>query len=116
MALLKTKDDFPELDNKQFLTINESSALLNESPVTLRRWIKEGVIQTQRISKKHIIKRTDIDARLALQIRHVANTTIAVFLASRISKRICRTKKFTLAMSYMEIDRNLSLIVWDNQL
>ena len=65
MGLLKTKVDFPELDNKPFLTINESSALLNVSPVTLRRWIKEGMIQTQRIGKKHIIKRADIDSMLA---------------------------------------------------
>jgi len=65
IGLLKTKVDFPELNNKPFLTINESSALLNVSPVTLRRWIKEGMIQTQRIGKKHIIRRTDIDTMLA---------------------------------------------------
>lgn len=65
IGLIKTKVDFPELDNKPYLTINESSALLNVSPVTLRRWIKEGMIQTQRIGKKHIIKRTDIDSALA---------------------------------------------------
>lgn len=65
MGLLKTKVDFPELSNKPFLTINEASALLNVTPVTLRRWIKEGRIQTQRIGKKHIIKRIDIDATLA---------------------------------------------------
>lgn len=28
-------------------------------------WIKEGIIQTQRIDKKHILKRTDIDVMLA---------------------------------------------------
>ncbi|MBN8862600.1 MAG: helix-turn-helix domain-containing protein [Sphingobacteriales bacterium] len=65
MGLLKTKVDFPELSGKPFLTINESSALLNVSPVTLRRWIKEGMIPTQQIGKKHIIKRADIDAMLA---------------------------------------------------
>ena len=65
LGLLKTKVDFPELNNKPFLTINESSALLNVTPVTLRRWIKEGMIQTQRIGKKHIIRRTDIDSVLA---------------------------------------------------
>ncbi len=64
MSLLKTTVNFPDLAKKPFLTINETSTLLNVSPVTLRRWIKEGMIPTQRIGKKHIIKRADIDAVL----------------------------------------------------
>jgi excisionase family DNA binding protein len=57
--------DYPELANKQFLTLNEASALLNVTPVTFRRWIKEGMIPSQRLGKKHIIKREEVINRLA---------------------------------------------------
>lgn len=64
IGLIKTKVDYPELANKQFLTLNEASTLLNVTPVTFRRWIKEGMISTQRIGKKHIIKRVEIERML----------------------------------------------------
>lgn len=64
IGLIKTKVDFPALANKQFLTLNEASALLNVTPVTFRRWIKEGMISTQRIGKKHIIKREEVAKRI----------------------------------------------------
>ena len=52
------------LNQKDFLTINDCSQLLNITTVTLRRWIKEGIIETKRLGKKHIIKRDDINRLL----------------------------------------------------
>lgn len=53
------------LAGKELLTITEASALLNITHVTLRRWIKEGRIQSARIGKKHVIKRSHIDELIA---------------------------------------------------
>jgi len=47
------------------LTINDCRQLLNITSVTLRRWIKDGVIETKCVGKKHIIKRESIDSMLA---------------------------------------------------
>jgi excisionase family DNA binding protein len=47
-----------ELKEKELLTINETSQLLNITPVTLRRWIKAERIITSRLGKKHLIKRS----------------------------------------------------------
>ena len=53
--------NFPELAEKQLLTITEASAFLNITHVTLRRWIKEKRILSSRIGKKHLIKREHLD-------------------------------------------------------
>src|ERR1700744_300451 len=47
--------DYSSIGKKEFLTIKEVCLLLNITSVTLRRWIKSGIIPTQRIGKKHII-------------------------------------------------------------
>ena len=57
--------NYDNLNEKEFLTINDCSRLLNITTVTLRRWIKDGVIETRRLGKKHIIKRESIDSMLA---------------------------------------------------
>jgi len=57
--------NYNNLNGKEFLTINDCSQLLNITTVTLRRWIKDGVIETKRLGKKHIIKRESIDSMLA---------------------------------------------------
>lgn len=56
--------DYGVLNTKELLSINEASLLLNITSVTLRRWIKDGVIKTSRIGKKHIIKRSEINQTL----------------------------------------------------
>jgi len=56
--------NYGNLNDKEFLTINDCSQLLNITSVTLRRWIKDGVIDTKRLGKKHIIKRDSIDQML----------------------------------------------------
>ena len=43
------------------LTLNEASALLQISPLTCRRWIKDGKIISARIGKKHIFKHSYIN-------------------------------------------------------
>ena len=62
---VRTTINFPMLAGKELLTITEASALLNITHVTLRRWIKENRIQTSRIGKKHLIKRSHIDELIA---------------------------------------------------
>ncbi len=59
---IKIKVNFTELEAKPLLTINEASAYLNITHVTLRRWIKEKRILSSRIGKKHLIKRQLLDA------------------------------------------------------
>src|ERR1051326_8638062 len=54
--------NYGNLSEKEFLTINDCSQPLNITTVTLRRWIKDGVIETKRLGKKHIIKRESIDS------------------------------------------------------
>jgi excisionase family DNA binding protein len=56
--------NYDALSKKELLTIAEACLLLNITSVTLRRWIKEGVIKTNRIGKKHIITRREIDETL----------------------------------------------------
>jgi excisionase family DNA binding protein len=57
--------NYSGLNQKEFLTINECSLLLNITSVTLRRWIKDQVISTKRVGKKHIIKRQSINDLLS---------------------------------------------------
>lgn len=65
-AKLITNIDYSSIQVKELLTINETCALLNITHVTLRRWIKEAVITSSRIGKKHLIKRTDINQLLVI--------------------------------------------------
>jgi excisionase family DNA binding protein len=49
------------INQKPYLTIKESCKLLNASDTTIRKAIKDGLLQTIRIGKKHIIRRQDIE-------------------------------------------------------
>ena len=49
--------NWDELTRKPFLTISEACLVLNVRVETLRRWIKEGIVRTNRIGKKHLISR-----------------------------------------------------------
>ena len=42
--------NYGNLNEKEFLTINDCSQLLNVTVVTLRRWIKDGVIDPSKSS------------------------------------------------------------------
>lgn len=65
--LVTASTNYDALSRKEFMTIAEACLLLNITSVTLRRWIKEGVIKTNRIGKKHIITRREIDSTLLKQ-------------------------------------------------
>ena len=49
--------NWDELTRKPYLTVSEACIVLNIRVETLRRWIKEGTVQTKRVGKKHLISR-----------------------------------------------------------
>lgn len=49
--------NWEELTRKPFLTVSEACLVLNVRVETLRRWIKEGIVRTNRVGKKHLISR-----------------------------------------------------------
>lgn len=49
--------DWEELTRKPYLTVSEACLVLNVRVETLRRWIKEGIVKTNRVGKKHLISR-----------------------------------------------------------
>lgn len=49
--------NWEELTRKPFLTVSEACLVLNVRVETLRRWIKEGIIRTKRVGKKHLISK-----------------------------------------------------------
>lgn len=63
-ARLHTSINYSSIQTKELLTINEACALLNITHVTLRRWLKENVITSSRIGKKHLIKHSEINQLL----------------------------------------------------
>jgi excisionase family DNA binding protein len=59
---LKNIFDYTSIQNKELLTIKETCAFLNTTHVTLRRWLKDGIIQSSRVGKKHLIKRSHLNS------------------------------------------------------
>ncbi|HEX9514138.1 MAG TPA: helix-turn-helix domain-containing protein [Puia sp.] len=49
--------NWEELSRKPYLTVSEACLLLNIRMETLRRWIKDGIVKTNRLGKKHLISR-----------------------------------------------------------
>src|ERR1700761_5227771 len=49
--------NWEELTRKPYLTVSEACLVLNMRGETLRRWIKEGIVKTNRVGKKHLISR-----------------------------------------------------------
>lgn len=49
--------NWEELTRKPYLTVPEACLVLNVRVKTLRRWIKEGIVKTNRVGKKHLISR-----------------------------------------------------------
>lgn len=66
--LVTASVSYDTLSKKELLTVAETCLLLNITSVTLRRWIKVGIIKTSRLGKKHIISRTEIDSNLFKQV------------------------------------------------
>jgi excisionase family DNA binding protein len=57
----KSAPEYSIIKDKELLTINEASQLLNITPVTFRRWLKAKKVISSRIGKKHMIQRTYLD-------------------------------------------------------
>src|SRR5450755_246473 len=57
--------DYTQVQSKQLLTINEACVLLSITQVTIRRWLKEGIITCGRIGKKHPIQREHLNNLLS---------------------------------------------------
>jgi excisionase family DNA binding protein len=62
---LKSVVDYSILQNKELLTINETCLLLGVARVALRRWIKDSIIASSRIGKKHLIRRSHLNHLIA---------------------------------------------------
>jgi excisionase family DNA binding protein len=64
LGKLITPIDYASIQIKELLTIKETCALLNITDVTLRRWLKDHILASSKIGKKHLIKRSDINKYL----------------------------------------------------
>ncbi|WP_293890849.1 helix-turn-helix domain-containing protein [Flavobacterium sp.] len=56
------------LNQKPYLNIAEVCILLNISDSTIRKYLKNGLIPSLRIGKKHIVKKVDLESILKLTI------------------------------------------------
>ena len=57
-----TEEEIRIINAKELLTLNEAALLLNISPLTLRRWTLCGKMPANKIGKKWVYKRKEIDA------------------------------------------------------
>ena len=57
-----TEEEIRIINAKELLTLNEAALLLNISPLTLRRWTLCGNMPANKIGKKWVYKRKEIDA------------------------------------------------------
>lgn len=56
----KTEEEIKAIQSKDNLTLKEAALLLNISPLTLRRWIFAGKVNSIKIGKKHMILRSGL--------------------------------------------------------
>jgi excisionase family DNA binding protein len=54
------EDELKKIQAKDNLTLKEAAVLLNVSPLTLRRWILSGKVRSNKVGKKHLIRRSDL--------------------------------------------------------
>ena len=54
------EDELRSIQSKENLTLKEAAVLLNISPLTLRRWILAGKINSTKVGKKHLILRSGL--------------------------------------------------------
>jgi excisionase family DNA binding protein len=45
---------------KEWLTLKEAALLLNVSPLTLRRWVLAGKVRSEKVGRKHALRRVDL--------------------------------------------------------
>ncbi|TWF33686.1 excisionase family DNA binding protein [Chitinophaga polysaccharea] len=64
-TILSTAISWHTLEDKLLLNLKEAAQLLNISPLTLRRWLKDGIITSSRLGKKHLFDRVEIKMKLA---------------------------------------------------
>jgi excisionase family DNA binding protein len=52
-----TEEEIKAIQAKQYLTLKEAALLLNVSPLTLRRWVFTGKVVSEKVGKKHMLRR-----------------------------------------------------------
>jgi excisionase family DNA binding protein len=55
-----TEGEIKAVQAKECLTLKEAALLLNVSPLTLRRWVLAGKVQSKKVGKKHTFRRVDL--------------------------------------------------------
>lgn len=58
---LESSEEVVAINLKPYLNIKETCLLLNASDSTIRKLIKDKILPTMRIGKKHLIRRSDIE-------------------------------------------------------
>jgi excisionase family DNA binding protein len=59
-SAFKTEEEIKAIQSKDNLTLKEAALLLNISPLTLRRWIFAGKVNSNKVGKKHMILRSGL--------------------------------------------------------
>ncbi len=60
-SAFKTEEGIKAIQSKDNLTLKEAAVLLNISPLTLRRWILASKIKSNKIGKKHLLLRSELN-------------------------------------------------------
>ena len=68
---LITEDEIKAMQAKENLTLSEAAFVLNISPLTLRRWILSGKMNSFKVGKKHSIRKRDLLCGSAMWTRIV---------------------------------------------
>jgi excisionase family DNA binding protein len=56
-----TEEEMTVIQVKEHLTLKEAALLLNITPLTLRRWVFAGKVNSRKAGKKHNINRSTIE-------------------------------------------------------
>jgi len=56
----RTEEEIKAIQSKDNLTLKEAAVLLNISPLTLRRWILAGKVNSTKVGKKHLLLRSSL--------------------------------------------------------
>lgn len=55
-----TEEEIKVIQAKEFLTLKEAALLLNVSPLTLRRWVLDGKVRSEKVGKKHSFEKQSL--------------------------------------------------------
>jgi excisionase family DNA binding protein len=58
--VLITEEEMRVIQAKDHLTLKEAPLLLSVSPLTLRRWVFAGKVNSTKVGKKHMLKRESL--------------------------------------------------------